>query len=104
MFVAVYWWRVKPGMEAQFRDGWRRATAAIMEKHGGLGSRLHLAADGRYIAYAQWPDEASWRKFFDDPVPADPQASARFRDAILESGGEPFLKMDMLDDFLLSPP
>lgn len=27
MFVAVYWWRVHPGSEAQFREAWRRGAA-----------------------------------------------------------------------------
>ena len=29
MFVAVYWWRVHPGKEDQFRDAWRRGTEHI---------------------------------------------------------------------------
>ena len=29
---------------------------AIREQCGSYGSRLHLAKNGDYIAYAQWPD------------------------------------------------
>jgi len=42
MYVVVYWWRVKPGKEEQFRDAWRRGTREIARIYGGLGSRLHL--------------------------------------------------------------
>ena len=50
MFVAVYWWRVHPGKEAQFRGAWRRGTEHIGRIYGGLGSRLHREADGRFVA------------------------------------------------------
>jgi len=30
MFVAVYWWRVHPGKEEQFRAAWRRGTDLII--------------------------------------------------------------------------
>lgn len=29
MFVALYWWRVHPGKEEQFRKAWRRGTELI---------------------------------------------------------------------------
>jgi hypothetical protein len=29
MFVAVYWWKVHPGKEEQFRAAWRRGTELI---------------------------------------------------------------------------
>jgi hypothetical protein len=32
MFVAVYWWRVAPGKEAQFRKAWCRGTELIRER------------------------------------------------------------------------
>ena len=101
MFVAIYWWRLKPGKEDQFREGWRRGTKAIMAKHGGLGSRLHRAADGRMIAYAQWPDEQSWSRFYYNGTPSDPEGFAMMSDAILESGGAPMFKLDVLDDLLV---
>ena len=46
MFVAAYWWKVKPGKEAQFRAAWRRGTELIREHYGSLGSRLHRDAEG----------------------------------------------------------
>ena len=65
MFVAVYWWRVHPGKEEQFRAAWRRGTELITQIYGSFGSRLHQNSDGRFIGYAEWPDEATWRRAFD---------------------------------------
>jgi hypothetical protein len=59
MFTAVYRWRLKEGMEAQFVDGWERVTRAILETCGSYGSRLHRCADGTWLAYARWPDAAT---------------------------------------------
>jgi heme-degrading monooxygenase HmoA len=60
MFAVIYRWRLVPGREAQFEDGWRAATEAIAAEFGGWGSRLHRGEDGFVVAYAQWPDRATW--------------------------------------------
>jgi quinol monooxygenase YgiN len=60
MLIVVYRWRIKAGYEAQFREGWRAMTASIAATRGGLGSRLHRAQDGSWVAYAQWPDQATY--------------------------------------------
>jgi heme-degrading monooxygenase HmoA len=103
MFIAVYAWRVKPGKEEQFREGWRRGTAAIVKRYGSFGSRLHREADGRFIGYAQWPDEQSWRVFFDNPTPSDAEGAALFVDAIEPAPREPLMKLNVLDDMLVHP-
>lgn len=57
MFAVIYRWRIEPGLERQFEDGWARVTKAVHEKCGSYGSRLHIAEDGVRVAYARWPDE-----------------------------------------------
>lgn len=59
MFVAIYRWRLRPGMESQFVDGWERVTKAIYAACGSYGSRLHRCEDGTWLAYARWPDVAT---------------------------------------------
>ncbi|HVE97842.1 MAG TPA: hypothetical protein VNA12_01535 [Mycobacteriales bacterium] len=59
MFIAIYRWRLEPGMEDQFVEGWTRVTAAIHETCGSYGSRLHRCHDGTWLAYARWPDAAT---------------------------------------------
>lgn len=106
MYVAVYAWRVKPGKEAQFREGWRRGTLAINRIYGSFGSRLCRAEDGRFIGVAEWPDEATWRAAFDAKmVYDDAEARAMFIDALEEDSrpGELVANMDVLDDLLMRP-
>jgi heme-degrading monooxygenase HmoA len=103
MFVAVYWWRVHPGKEEQFRAAWRRGTDLIREKYGSYGSRLHRDADGRFVGYAEWPDEATWRAAFDAKmVYDDPATRAAFVDAIAEvpADADPIFTMTVTDDLL----
>jgi hypothetical protein len=61
MFAVIYRWRLIPGREAQFEEGWRAGTMAIAKVFGGWGSRLHRG-DGAVFAYAQWPDRATWER------------------------------------------
>ena len=62
MFAVIYRWKLIPGREAQFEEGWRGGTAAIAKELGGWGSRLHRHDDGTVFAYAQWPDRATWER------------------------------------------
>ena len=83
MFAVIYRWRVIPGREAQFEQGWRRGTQKIAEEFGGWGSRLHRGEDGVYVAYAQWPDEATWAKAMETRMyHSDDEARAMYRAAI----------------------
>ena len=107
MFVAVYWWRVKPGKEEQFRAAWRRGTELITAKYGSYGSRLHRNHDGRFVGYAQWPDYETWKRAFDAKmVYDDPETRRNFVDAVAESpaNGEPAFAMEITDDLWLQPP
>ena len=103
MYVAVYAWRVKPGHEDRFREAWRRGTEAITRIYGSFGSRLHRAEDGRFIGYAEWPDEATWRKAFEARmVYDDPEARAMCVEALEEDSrpGELIANMAVTDDLL----
>ena len=101
MFVAVYWWRVHPGKEDQFRSAWRRGTEHIGRIYGGLGSRLHREADGRFVAYAQWPDEPTWRRAFDAKmVYDDPETRQALVEAVMDAPREPVFTMTITDDLL----
>jgi heme-degrading monooxygenase HmoA len=103
MFVAVYWWRVHSGKEEQFREAWRRGTEKITQLYGSFGSRLHRDLDGRFVGYAEWPDEATWRRAFEAKmVYNDPEVRAMFVDAVAEMppNGEPVFAMEVMDDLL----
>lgn len=59
-FAVIYRWRLVPGMETTFCEGWERVTILLKAKRGALGSRLHRADDGTWVAYAQWPSREAW--------------------------------------------
>lgn len=62
LLTVLYRWKLKPGGEAIFREGWHEMTESIYQTRGSLGSRLHRAEDGTWLGYAQWPSEETWRK------------------------------------------
>ena len=82
-FVVIYRWRLHPGKEPQFQQVWSRNTPLIIEKCGGLGSRLHRADDGTWLAYAQWPDRETWERSYTVPD-WDPEGGRILQDAIAE--------------------
>ncbi len=40
----------------------RLGTESLMAERGALGSRLHRAEDGSWVAYAQWPTKDAWEQ------------------------------------------
>ena len=46
MFAVIYRWKLVPGREALFEEGWCAGTEAIAKEFGGWGSRLHRGEDG----------------------------------------------------------
>jgi len=59
-FCVIYTFKVRPGKEESFIEGWSSLTEAIRETRGGMGSRLHKSDNGWWVAYAQWPDRQTW--------------------------------------------
>jgi len=95
-FCVIYQFKVRPGMEREFKEGWRKATEAIRDKRGGLGSRLHLTPDGIWLAYAQWPDRETWEIALRSESAADPEATDLMRRAVQERYA-PILLVPQLD-------
>lgn len=94
-FCVVYRWVVREGMERQCREAWARLTEAIRRDRGGLGSRLHLADDGTWVAYAQWPDRETWAAAqLQDPPDAE---AARQMDEAIEARLAPIVMEPQLD-------
>jgi len=57
MIAVVLEFDVISGKEDAFIDSWNKTTEVIYENFGSLGSRLHRAKEGKFIAYAQWPSK-----------------------------------------------
>lgn len=98
MFNVIYRWKLQPGKEDQFQKAWAEATALIRTHRGGLGSRLHRCTDGTYLAYAQWPDQKTWERSSNVPLPQS-SAMDQMKDAIVSSEApvQMSLLMDLLD-------
>jgi heme-degrading monooxygenase HmoA len=60
MYVALYRWKLKPGMEQIFETHWKESTLLYRSEQKGLGSRLHRNDDGTFFAYAQWPNRETY--------------------------------------------
>lgn len=74
-------------------------TLEIRENRGGLGSRLHKAEDGSFIAYAQWKDKETWENAGNFPV-IDEEAANMMRESVAERLPTTF--METVDDLLLN--
>ncbi len=99
LFVVMYRWQIEPGKEDKFRAAWMAATKKIMARYGALGSRLHHAEDGSWVAYAQWPDKERWLLMRASP-PVAPAEFEIMRDSEENPGSFPFpfLTMVLTDD------
>ena len=97
-FTVVYRWQLHEGRAKKFQEAWETATAQLMKSYGALGSRLHLAEDGTWVAYAQWPNKKAWE---DSRIadPSDPSAFDEMRDAIARTF-EPML-LTPFSDYLV---
>lgn len=107
MFAVIYQGYLKPGREEEYQKAWHQIASYFVSKRGAIGSCLHKAEDGKWIAYSRWPDkatrDASW------PGEKDPsnELPEEIRQAILTVKGcidpdrkLPDICMDVVRDLL----
>ncbi|WP_299308434.1 hypothetical protein [uncultured Croceicoccus sp.] len=58
MLATFFEWRIRPGRETQFRDGWDAMTRLLLKKNSH-GSALFTNEAGHFCAFARWPDRAA---------------------------------------------
>ena len=58
MLATYFEWQVKPGCEAEFERLWSLGTQAL-RLDGSLGSALFRSENGRFHAFARWPDRTT---------------------------------------------
>jgi len=101
MFAVIYRWKLIPGREAQFEEGWRAGTEAISREFGGWGSRLHRGDDGVAVAYAQWPDRETWEKAMATRMHhSNDEARAKYRGAFERESFETLFAGEVVADLL----
>lgn len=96
-FIVLYRWRLRPGAEKTFVEGWARLTE-LLRARGSLGSRLHRGSDGIWYSYAQWPS-AQRRKDIFALGSLDDGASAKMKAAVAESFPE--VVLESVADYLV---
>lgn len=97
MLAVIYRWRLVPGREAQFVEGWERVTRALHAACGSYDSRLHHAADGSWVAYARWPDSETRERC----EHAEGDGQQMMREAVAEDFEE--ITLQVVSDLLLEP-
>ncbi|MDX7986644.1 antibiotic biosynthesis monooxygenase [Xenorhabdus sp. 12] len=107
MFIAIYQFKIYPGMEEAFVKAWKKRTEGIYLLSGSLGSRLHKDKSGDYIGYAQWPTKEQWqntdRKVIDSGAyPEYQDAGKEMRKCIEKS--ETLFELEVEADYLHSLP
>lgn len=85
MFVAIYRWRLHPGLEQDFIANWQAVTA-LGRAAGSGGSSLFRDADGCWVAIARWPSRQARTAFFAQLATGavDPASAERARRAVIE--------------------
>lgn len=59
MFAVIYRGFVKPECEAEYQKLWHHIAEYFIQHCGAIGSCLHQAEDGMWLAYSRWPDKAT---------------------------------------------
>jgi heme-degrading monooxygenase HmoA len=96
MFTVLYSWKIKPGLEEQFIEGWEEVTKYHLENSDSLGSRLLRGNNGKFYACAQWKTSEQRARAFES-VP-DLVGGKKMREAV-EERFEP-IEFEILSDLL----
>jgi hypothetical protein len=71
MFAVIYKGHIYPEAEEKYKKRWNQIATYFIEHRGAIGSCLHKATDGQWVAYSRWPDketrDASWPKEGEEP-------------------------------------
>ena len=105
MFIVMFEFVVRDGCEPQFLESWPQVTQGIYQLKGSLGSRLHRNEDGQLIAYAQWPDRATWEAAADIEMTPDFERQREImRESLNLEETRTLFKMEVETDYLQRRP
>lgn len=108
MFAVIYHAYIYKEAEEEYQRLWRQVAKYFIDHRGALGSCLHKASHGSWVAYSRWPDkatrDASW------PAQGDELAdtlNAEIKDVIMLlkkciDNDRPYQEiwMEIVEDFL----
>ena len=97
-FTVVYSFKIIAGKENDFINAWTALTKLIYQFAGSYGSILHKVEKDFFIAYAQWPDKATWDLSGDKLPEIANEIRQQLRECCVEIKTE--FEMTIVKDFL----
>lgn len=61
MIAILYRFYLLPDQEETYQEQWLKVASYFKQYRGALGSCLHQAEDGLWVAYSRWPDRETWK-------------------------------------------
>ena len=71
MFAVIYRGKVAKNKEADYVQSWKIIARFFIQSCGAIGSCLHQAEDGTWLAYSRWPSKSMRDKAWPG-IDADP--------------------------------
>jgi len=109
MFAVIYQAYIKTGREDEYQQCWHKVAEYFIKERGALGSCLHRADDGLWLAYSRWPDkatrDASWPgdNAPSEELPEDIRESIKIIQDCLDTTKKfPEICMDVMNDLLIN--
>ena len=97
VFASFYHWVINPNVINPFKEIWHRVTLELRSQYNVQGSRLHLASDGHWVAYAVWPSREMRDHAFAHSV-VTPEEKVVMQSALMDKQIE--VPMTVLEDYL----
>lgn len=108
MFAVIYQGYVKSNRETEYKKSWHAIADYFIKHCGAIGSCLHQAENGMWLAYSRWPDkatrDASWPKDGapSKEIPDDIKfAINTLKDCLDQDRKLPEICMEVIDDMLI---
>lgn len=108
MFAVIYQGYIKTGCDDEYKKSWHKIACYFKERRGALGSCLHQAENGLWLAYSRWPDKAtrnaSWPSDNapSDELPDDVKAAiVTLQNCLDQERKLPEICMEVIDDMLI---
>ena len=107
MFAVIYRGYVKAGREKEYQAHWHKIASYFISERGAIGSCLHQAEDGLWLAYSRWPDkktrDLSWPSDdqYNDELPQEIILSINsIKDCLDDESKLPEICMEVVDDLM----
>lgn len=106
LFAVIYQGYIKEGRETEYNQAWHVVATYFIEHRGSLGSSLHRAESGLWLAYSRWPDKATRDASWPGEGAPSSDLPERVRQAVLTikeclESQLPELTMEVVDDLLI---